>query len=90
LIWYENPKWKIHDINTDLQSPHCLQIGDIDKDGDLDAATCAYLSRKAAWFENDGKGNFMVPTEPGLGVELDEKAVTRYAAGDTVTVSADS
>ena len=58
LIWYENPKWKIHDINTDLQSPHCLQIGDIDNDGDLDAATCAYLSRKAAWFENDGKGKF--------------------------------
>ena len=58
LIWYENPKWEIHDINTDLQSPHCLQIGDIDNDGDLDAATCAYLSRKAAWFENDGKGKF--------------------------------
>jgi hypothetical protein len=58
LIWYENPKWTIHQINTNLQSPHCLQIGDIDNDGDLDAATCAYLSRKAAWFENDGKGKF--------------------------------
>jgi hypothetical protein len=58
LIWYENPKWAIHEINNDLQSPHCLQIGDIDNDGDLDAATCAYLSRKAAWFENDGKGTF--------------------------------
>ena len=59
LIWYENPKWAIHEINNDLQSPHCLQIGDIDNDGDLDAATCAYLSRKAAWFENDGKGKFI-------------------------------
>ena len=58
LIWYENPKWAIHEINNDLQSPQCLQIGDIDNDGDLDAATCAYLSRKAAWFENDGKGKF--------------------------------
>ena len=58
LIWYENPKWKIHDINTNLMSPHCLQVGDIDGDGDTDAATCAYLSRKAAWFENDGKGKF--------------------------------
>ena len=58
LIWYENPKWVIHEINNDLQSPHCLQIGDIDNDGDLDAATCAYLSRKAAWFENDGQGKF--------------------------------
>ena len=34
----------------------------------------------------DGKGNFMVPTGPGLGVELDEKAVTRYAGGETVTI----
>jgi len=59
LIWYENPEWAIHEINNDLQSPHCLQIGDIDNDGDLDAATCAYLSRKAAWFENDGKGKFI-------------------------------
>jgi len=58
LIWFENPQWKIHDINKDLLSPHCLQIGDIDQDGDLDVATCAYLSRKAAWFENDGIGKF--------------------------------
>ena len=34
----------------------------------------------------DGRGNFMVPTGPGLGVELDEKAVTRYASGDTVNI----
>ena len=58
LIWYENPGWKIHDINTELLSSHCLQVGDIDGDGDIDAATCAYISRKAAWFENDGKGRF--------------------------------
>ena len=53
-----NPSWKIHDINTELLSSHCLQAGDIDGDGDIDAATCAYISRKAAWFENDGKGSF--------------------------------
>ena len=41
-----------------LQFPHCLQVADIDADGDLDAATCAYGSRIAAWFENDGLGNF--------------------------------
>jgi len=58
LIWFENPTWKIHDINTDLLSPHCLQVVDMDGDGDMDAATCAYVSRVAAWFENDGKGNF--------------------------------
>ena len=58
LLWYENPRWNFHNINTDLASPHCLQVGDIDADGDIDAITCAYLSRKAAWFENDGKGKF--------------------------------
>ena len=58
LIWFENPSWKIHDVNTELLSPHCLQVVDMDGDGDMDAATCAYVSKVAAWFENDGKGNF--------------------------------
>ncbi|MBG30046.1 MAG: hypothetical protein CMI31_08600 [Opitutae bacterium] len=58
LIWFENPTWKIHDVNTKLLSPHCLQVADMDGDGDMDAATCAYVSKVAAWFENDGKGNF--------------------------------
>ena len=30
----------------------------MDDDGDIDAATCAYGSEIAAWFENDGKGKF--------------------------------
>jgi len=58
LIWFENPSWKIHDINTELEFPHCLQVIDMDGDGDIDAATCAYGSEIAAWFENDGKGKF--------------------------------
>jgi hypothetical protein len=82
LIWYENPKWKIHDINTDLQSPHCLQIGDIDNDGDLDAATCAYLSRKAAWFENDGKGKFTTHIINADQCAYDIRLVDMDADGD--------
>ncbi len=58
LVWFENPSWKLHDVNTELLSPHCLQVADLDGDGDVDAATCAYVSKVAAWFENDGKGNF--------------------------------
>ena len=58
LLWFENPSWRHHVINDQLQFPHCLQVADIDADGDLDAATCAYGSRIAAWFENDGRGNF--------------------------------
>lgn len=58
LIWFEAPDWRIRKINSDLEFPHCLQVVDMDGDGDIDAATCAYGSRIAAWFENDGKGNF--------------------------------
>jgi hypothetical protein len=58
LIWFENPSWEIHTIHCSLKSPHCLQVLDMDGDGDIDAATCAYESKIAAWFENDGKGNF--------------------------------
>lgn len=58
VIWFEAPTWKVHDINPDLEFPHCLQVVDMDDDGDIDAATCAYGSRIAAWFENDGKGKF--------------------------------
>ena len=82
LIWYENPKWAIHEINNDLQSPHCLQIGDIDNDGDLDAATCAYLSRKAAWFENDGQGKFTTHIIGADQAAYDIRLVDMDADGD--------
>ena len=88
LIWYENPKWKIHDINTDLQSPHCLQVGDIDGDGDIDAATCAYVSRKAAWFENDGKGKFTTHIIHDDQAAYDIRLVDMDADGDLDTLIA--
>ena len=59
VIWFEGPDWKKHDVDASLwRLPHCLQIADIDGDGDIDAATCARLSKLAVWFDNDGKGNF--------------------------------
>jgi hypothetical protein len=47
-----------HEVAPWLVGPHSLMLGDIDGDGDIDAATCAKDSMTAAWFENDGKGNF--------------------------------
>jgi len=58
VVWYEAPDWRPHEVNTELMGPHSLAVGDIDGDGDVDAATCAKDSAIAAWFENDGKGNF--------------------------------
>jgi hypothetical protein len=58
LVWYEAPNWTPHEVAPWLVGPHSLAIGDIDGDGDIDAATCAKDSATAAWFENDGKGGF--------------------------------
>ncbi|MEX2261076.1 MAG: FG-GAP-like repeat-containing protein [Bryobacteraceae bacterium] len=58
VVWYEAPEWTPHEINPALTYPHSLATGDIDGDGDVDLATCAYGDFIAAWFENDGKGNF--------------------------------
>ncbi len=58
LTWYEAPAWKPHDIDTELKGPHALAVADINQDGKPDIVTVAKDSRIAAWFENDGKGNF--------------------------------
>ena len=58
VIWFEAPDWKVHDIHATLKEPHCLVVTDMDEDGDVDAATCAFGDKTAAWFENDGRGNF--------------------------------
>ena len=58
VIWFEGPTWKRHDIDAEIQEPHSLIAIDMDGDGDVDAATCAFGSKLAAWYENDGKGAF--------------------------------
>ncbi|MEZ6132009.1 MAG: VCBS repeat-containing protein [Planctomycetaceae bacterium] len=59
VLWFEAPSWKEHVIDADIQEPHCLQVQDIDGDGDLDAVTCAYGSKLCVWYENSGKGQFV-------------------------------
>ncbi len=58
VVWFEAPDWKEHTIHPTITEPHCLTVIDMDADGDLDAATCAFGSKLAAWFENDGHGVF--------------------------------
>jgi len=59
VVWYEGPTWKAHEIDSTLVGPHDLAVGDIDGDGSPDAVTCAKDSMVCAWFENDGKGEFI-------------------------------
>ncbi len=58
VVWFEGPSWKRHEIHATIKEPHALIVLDFDGDGDQDAATCAFGSREAYWFENDGKGGF--------------------------------
>lgn len=58
VLWFEAPDWTPHEMDPGLRGPHALAIGDLDGDGDIDAATCAKDSQLAVWYENDGKGGF--------------------------------
>jgi len=58
VLWFEGPDFVKHEIDPDLVGPHDLAVGDIDGDGDMDAATCGKDSKIAKWYENDGAGNF--------------------------------
>lgn len=62
VLWFENPSWKIHEVDPDIRQPHSLTIADHDQDGDMDAASCGYESEWVRWYENDGKGNFKIHT----------------------------
>ena len=58
VVWFESPDWREHTIHATLKEPHCLIVIDMDRDGDVDAATCGYGDKLAVWFENDGRGKF--------------------------------
>ncbi len=58
VLWFEAPRWKPHYLDRTLNSPHTLVVADLDADGDLDVATCAYESKVLCWFENLGQAQF--------------------------------
>ena len=58
ITWFKAPDYDPIVIDDQLVAPHAFRIADIEGDGDVDLFACAKGSRKAQWFENDGKGNF--------------------------------
>ena len=82
VLWFENPTWKIHDIDNKIQFPHSLTVADHDQDGDLDAATCGYGSERVMWYENDGKGSFTHHTLDTAQQSYDLRSVDMDGDGD--------
>lgn len=82
VIWFENPSWRIHDIDTGIKSPHSLTVADHDQDGDLDAAACGFESERVMWYENDGKGNFTLHTLDDKQQSYDLRSVDMDGDGD--------
>ena len=60
----------------------------VNGEGDIDAATCAYISRKAAWFENDGKGRFTTHIIHDDQAAYDIRLVDMDSDGDLDTLIA--
>lgn len=82
VLWFEGPNWKEQTIHPTLLYPHCLTVTDMDGDGDMDAATCAYGDKIAAWFENDGKGRFKTHIVARNQAAYDIRAVDMDNDGD--------
>ncbi len=82
VIWFENPSWKIHDIDTEIEFPHSLTVADHDNDGDIDAATCGYGSKRVMWYENNGKGIFKLHVVDNLQESYDLRTVDMDGDGD--------
>ena len=58
VVWFKAPNWNEHIIDEKMLYPHSTDFGDIDGDGDIDLCTVGFGSKVAAWYENDGTGNF--------------------------------
>ncbi|MDA7662114.1 VCBS repeat-containing protein [Verrucomicrobia bacterium] len=82
LIWFENPDWKMHDIDEEILSPHSLTVADHDQDGDIDASSCGYESEWLRWYENDGSGNFKIHTLDDAQQSYDLKSIDMDGDGD--------
>ena len=82
VLWFENPSWTIHDIDTEIEFPHSLTVADHDQDGDIDAATCGYGSERLMWYENDGSGKFTIHTVDTGQQSYDLRSIDMDGDGD--------
>jgi hypothetical protein len=82
VVWFEGPTWKMHEIHSTIKEPHCLVVVDMDDDGDIDCATCAYGDELCAWFENDGRGTFRTHVVGRGQQAYDIRAVDKDHDGD--------
>ena len=88
VLWFENPGWKMREIDTEIRQPHSLTVFDHDGDGDTDAAACGYESKWLRWYENDGKGKFTIHTLDGNQESYDLRTVDMDGDGDADLLNA--
>ena len=59
ILWFKGPDFKKIEIDPEIVGPHTLVTNDLDGDGDTDIAVCGRGDNgTAAWYQNDGQGNF--------------------------------
>ena len=81
-LWFENPDWTLHEIDTEIKEPHSLTVADYDRDGDIDAATCGYGSEWVRWYENNGRGQFTIHTVDTGQQSYDLRSIDMDGDGD--------
>lgn len=82
VLWFENPGWQMRTIDAELEYPHSLTVADFDRDGDMDAASCGYGSKRVMWYQNNGAGKFALHTIDNDQESYDLRCVDMDGDGD--------